>query len=218
MKKVILLAAAFSSLTFFDCARNEPDVTPQGSSKLIVKSNLATKGGDDPGAEQVVFTGDDILWFNGLTKEIRFQDNMTIEGSISLMRNGVYFYIDGDYLFSSMVSVIDYDSRIYNSLVFYYSTIENKFYLADGYPDLANAKNRYLDYGLNVSEEAYSLYLSAQKIRDENMEAIKADWNRFINQLKLENKYRDSPDEVITLPQVETPPPTAPVDSTKIVG
>ncbi|MDR1919462.1 MAG: hypothetical protein LBQ65_07435 [Tannerellaceae bacterium] len=218
MKKVILLAAAFSSLTFFDCAKNEPlepDTNLQISSKLVVKVDVATKAGEDTGAEQIVFTGDDILWFNGLTKEIRFQDNMTVEQLLSLMRNGIKFYVDGEYLFSSLVSVIDYDSRIFDSLVFYYSTIENRFYLADGYPDLAGAKDRYLDKGADVSDEAYALYLSTQQKRNENMKAIEAEWTKFINQLKLEEKYRDSPEEVI--PPIDvTPPEPAPLDSSRV--
>jgi hypothetical protein len=209
MKRVILLTASLSLFTFFNCTNNDPDVSPQVSSKLVVRTDVATT---KAGEGQVVFTGDDILWFNDLTKEIRFKDNMTVEQSISLMRSGIRFYVDGEYLFSSLVTVIDFDSRIFNSLVFYYSTIENRFYLADGYPDLAAAKDRYLDYGLNVSDEAYELYFSAQKIRNENMKLIEAEWTKFIDQLKLEEKYRDQPDVVIP-PQGDTPPPSAPVDS-----
>jgi hypothetical protein len=215
MKKVILFSTLLSVFAFSHCS-HEPEINTQETSKLVVKAaDIATKAADDSGAGQIVFTGNDILWFNNLTKEIRFQDNMTVEQLLTIMRNGIKFYVDGDYLFSSLVSVIDYDSRIYDSLVFYYSSIENRFYLADGYPDLAAAKNRYLDYGLNTSDEAYELYFNTQKIRNENMKVIEAEWNKFIDQLKSEDKYRDSPDEVIP-PQGETPPPTAPTDSSEV--
>jgi hypothetical protein len=74
-----------------------------------------------------------------------------------------------------MIFVSDLSSAVYNSLVFYYSIIENKFYLADGYPMDASV--------LQNPQEA-------RDIRDENRRQIANEWNRFIAQMKLEGKYR----------------------------
>jgi len=99
---------------------------------------------------------------------------MANTNSLSLWRS-VKFYIGEDYLFSSMIFVSDLSSAIYNSLVFYYSIIENKFYLADGYP---------------MDTSVLSDPQKAQDERDDNMRKIENEWNKFITLMKQEGKYR----------------------------
>ena len=54
----------------------EEEISGQTTSQLIVKAeskDVVTRSAD--GQDVVVFTGNDILWFNESTREIRFRDN-----------------------------------------------------------------------------------------------------------------------------------------------
>jgi len=142
----------------------------KGSNKEIVTKSASVTDADEP----VVFTGNDILWFDESSGEIRFRDNMSLSDDMYLWKT-VKFYINDEYLFASMIFVSDLSSAVYNSLVFYYSIIENKFYLAVGYP---------MDVSVLQNPQ------EARDIRDENRRLIANEWNRFIAQMKLEGKYR----------------------------
>ena len=107
-------------------------------------------------------------------KEIRFKDNYYQQNSISLYAN-IKFYLDDKYLFSTLTRVSDVNSQIFNSPVFYYSIIENKFFINDGYPDIA----------------VLGSLTEIQKIRDENMQAIANEWDKFIGYMKKVNKYKE---------------------------
>jgi hypothetical protein len=167
------------SIALTGCGRTEDIEPPSAASGLIFKvsqSEMVTRAGDDANVERVIFTGDDILWFNISTKEIRFKNNISqkkiIEG---VLNHAIRFYIDDEYLFSSMICVSDLNSQTFDNLVFYYSQIENKFYLKDGYPDVSVLQNS----------------AEHQNRRDENMAEIKDEWDKFINRIKLEGRYRE---------------------------
>lgn len=179
MKKMILLHTVVFCMAFVTGCSKTDEQLSDTPSRLIFKASqqeVVTKSGSDTNVEQVIFTGDDIQWFNASTKEIRFKNNISqkviIEGVIS---RSIRFYIDEEYLFSSMIYVSDLNSQIYDSFVFYYSQIENRFYLKDGYPDVSVLQNS----------------AEHQDKRNENMAKIKAEWDKFINQLKLEGKYQE---------------------------
>jgi hypothetical protein len=121
-------------------------------------------------AEPIVFTEKDIVWFNESTKEIRFKDNIAMKAALTNVM-ALKFYIIGDYLFSSHVLIGSSDTEITNSLVLYYSTAENKFYLLAGY---------FPPSGLELSPPGS---------RDNFMLTIATEWNKFINQLKKEKKH-----------------------------
>ena len=53
--------------------------------------------------------------------------------------------------------------------------IENKFFINDGYPDIA----------------VLGSLTEIQKIRDENMQAIANEWDKFIGYMKKVNKYKE---------------------------
>jgi hypothetical protein len=127
-------------------------------------------------AEPIIFTGSDILWFNETTKELRFKDNYAKKDVFSGFRS-IKFYMDGDYLFSSMIYVNSLSSQVFNSLVFYYNITENKYYLLDGYPSDTSV--------LSNSQQS-------QQLRDENRQKIESEWNRLIDQLKEEGKYQNN--------------------------
>jgi hypothetical protein len=180
MKRKVLLFTALTGFLLSGCRPGTAEEIPDTASRLIAKSaNLetTTRSATGESSETVVFTGDDILWFNETTKELRFKNNMSLNESISLVHgNGIKFYIDDEYLFSSMRGISDVSSQTVNRPVFYYSAIENRFYLADGYPPVT-------DY-LSDPE-------AAQAERDENMRMIANEWNRFIEQMKKEERYKN---------------------------
>jgi hypothetical protein len=180
MKMSILF---FTGLMFLPQAGCQPEAEEPGElpeSGIIVRAaseEAATKTAlRGAGEEVVVFTGEDILWFNETTGELRFINNSSNAGSLTgLATTALRFYIGDEYLFSSMIRVSDLNSQIFNSLVFHYSQIENKFYLRDGYPQADVLSNPQM----------------AQEIRDENMRKIASEWSVFIAQLKKEERYRN---------------------------
>jgi hypothetical protein len=162
------------------CRPESEDIPLQNGSSIIVRASNAEErvATRSEASDPVVFTGDDIVWFNETTKELCFKNNFSnspINNSGLYATRAIKFYIDDEYLFSSMVYVSDFSSQTFNSLVFYYSITENKFYLMDGYPAVSVLSN---------PEEA-------QKIRDENMQKIADEWNKFIEQMKKEDRYKN---------------------------
>jgi hypothetical protein len=177
MKKVILWCTAMMGFSLSGCSPGAEEEIPSTASRLIVRTaseEVTARSAGGNLSEAIVFTGDDILWFNETTKEIRFKDNVSNNPHNKGFGKSIKFYIDDEYLFSSMVYVSDISSLTYNSPVFYYNLTENKFYLKDGYPDASVLQNG----------EA------AQAERDENMRKIAAEWNRFIELMKNEGRYR----------------------------
>jgi hypothetical protein len=175
--RTIILLLCLSIAT----ACSKTDEQEQLSSHLIFKSSqepaLTRTGGinleEAGGGGQNVFTGDDILWFNTSTRELRFKNNISQKEIIAaLLSRSIMFYIDDEYLFTTMTCVSDLNSQTCDSPVFYYSQIENRFYLKDGYPDIAFLQNS----------------AAHQSLRNENTEKIRYEWDKFINQLRIEGK------------------------------
>jgi hypothetical protein len=94
---------------------------------------------------------------------------------INLNNIAISFYINDEYLFSSVIYANSLNSQIFNSLVFYYNIVENKFFLLDGYPNVSVLSNPQ----------------ESQALRNENMQKISSEWAKFINQLKKEGRYRN---------------------------
>jgi hypothetical protein len=176
MKNSVLLLAATVSVLLSGCRPEAEEEIINQTSMLVARASneeIALRSSSNLNdSEPVIFTGNDILWFNETTREIRFRDNMLNSNNIQGWR-AIKFYIGDEYLFSSMIFVSDLNSAVYDSLVFYYSIIENKFYLADGYP---------------VDVSVLSNPQKAQEMRDENRRKIADEWNKFIEQMEKENK------------------------------
>ena len=196
MKKTVLLFVAVLGFLLYGCTKDSPyDTVREGSlasvgpPAIIVRASNdeITTRSDEMGT--VVFTGNDILWFNETTKEIRFNDNFSMKDVFSGFRS-LKFYMDGKYLFSSMIYVNSTSSQVFNSLVFYYNMMENKYFLLDGYPAINNG-DVLIGGWLNMNGSSVPATNELiQQIRDENRQQIESDWNKFINQLKKEGKYK----------------------------
>lgn len=174
MKKITLFSVIlFCALWAAGCANN--DLTDNGSgipaSNLVAKAEIIREG---ESVSEVLFTGDDILWFNGKTKEIRLKNNYYYNQAHSFYYDRLTFFLDEVSMFS-LLRVLDINSQIFNVPVFYYTCIENKFYITDGYP--------------NISVLGYNK--GTQLERDENMQAIADEWGKFIDFMKKTKKYRE---------------------------
>lgn len=177
MNKLILIYTVIAGFFLSGCSSmddsSDNDPSPSNSSSLmfhLVASSL------EDNSDSLIVSGDRILWFNATTKEMRFIDNYSVAQLISTTSkyDRLKFYIKNQYLFSSFF-VSEINSQIINSLVFFYSQTENRFYLKDGYPDISVLENS----------------LGIQQLRDENTGKIASEWKLFINQLKLEGRYRE---------------------------
>jgi hypothetical protein len=158
------------------CHPGLEEAQEQTASKIIVRASSADVIGrsasNSDALEPIVFTGNDIEWYDEKTKEILFKNNYSITPMTSSC-SAISFYIGDEYLFSSMF-VSSVNSQIFNSPVLYYNITENKYFLTDGYP------------GASVLQDPQK----AQALRDENMRIIASEWNKFIDRLKIEGKYK----------------------------
>ena len=173
MKKIVLLIGALCCL-LSGCSVGIDDKEASVSANpdaiaIIVRATSVDSITKSNVNEPVVFTGNDILWFNEVTKEMRFKDNLAMKSVLSNVQ-ALKFYLRDEYLFPSII-VNSLSSQIINSLVFYYNILENKYFLLDGYPP-----------GTFPS--------SAEDVRDINTQNMASDWNKFIDQLKKEGKYK----------------------------
>ena len=160
-----------------------------GSSIFVLASSsemAASNTFDSNNAGPHVFSGNDILWFNETTRELRFKDNYSFK-QVILKYDAISFFIHDEYLFSSMVYVSSKGVQLINSLVLYYNQIENKYFLLDGYPEQdVLEKNEPAFAPITDHEDIKDLPQYAKDIRSENALKIAAGWEKFINQMKNE--------------------------------
>ncbi len=134
---------------------------------------------------QTVFTGENIVSYNGKTGEIILKNVKENEKQPVFNKFGgdLAFYKDGELLFKLKSGVVhDYENPMYNTPVLYYSRYSDdfkvmgkwKFYIVDGYPN-----------GLPINQFRNSKYNE----RVANVEKILKGWNVFVESLKKEGKY-----------------------------
>lgn len=173
IRKTFYISLMTISLAWYGCTvadeTDDPSSDPTRSS-IVFKLVPSAVGS---GVDTLVLKGDKVQWYNATTKEVRFTDNYAVAQSIPFASyQSVKFYLRTSYLFSSFLATSS-NSQIVSSLVFYYSSTENRFYLKDGYPDVSVLSNPEAE----------------QQLRDENRKKIADEWALFINQLKLEGRY-----------------------------
>ncbi|MDP4239075.1 MAG: hypothetical protein Q8904_06335 [Bacteroidota bacterium] len=135
-----------------------------GKPELTFKASPASETNPN---DTILFTGNDIKWINGTTGEICFVNSLTISKIKSYHR--IRCYLGTDSLFSATVT-LPAVSPIINDLVMNLNLNDGHFYFEDGYPD-------WIDN------------LGTNSIRIQNKQKRAAAWNRFIDELKKEDKY-----------------------------
>lgn len=118
---------------------------------------------------QLVFTGDNIDWFNPVTREIKFK-NIEPSTSIFPVYSKIEFRIGDKVLFTANSFVIDSYSQSFLDLVVYYNYAEDKYYLDDCYPNTDAIR----------STEEVKKHIKNREIQ----------WNTFISILQAEKRIR----------------------------
>lgn len=194
MKSNYFKLAGLLFITLFISCNNDVEEQPTTSSIIEIKAKPITtqaKGNEMRATQKttsniaVVFTGDEIVSYNGKTGEIILK-NIEKENPIDVLKkyeNKLDFYKNGVLIFSLKKRIVsDIESAFYNEPILHYSSIEdNKFYIRDGYP-----------WGLpidDVTTEREGQALLVAKERKTNAEKILASWKQFVDELKKEGKY-----------------------------
>ena len=113
----------------------------------VEKAALFAVGIGEPGtrsdadAERVLFTDNDIEWFDPVTRELRFRSHAEpLREAIPLLA-GIDFYLGGEYLFSGGATYVDLIcSQMFDDLVLCCGKIDGeviddgRYYLYDCYP------------------------------------------------------------------------------------
>lgn len=115
---------------------------------------------------QLVFTGNDIDWFNPDTREIKFINLKPGVFSIPIYAQ-IDVNLNDETLFAIVACINGSVSRSYDDLVLFYDSETSKYYLHDNYPDYWDLE-------------------STQK----NIEKRSVGWNKFLEQLKKEGRLK----------------------------
>ncbi len=138
----------------------------QQSKITAVASYDLSSNADNESVSELLFTGDDIAWFNPNSKEIKFT---TVEpGLFSLpMHAKIDIKLGEEPLFTIVAYINAAVSRAYDDLVLFYDLETSKYYLYDNYPD----------------------YWSPETT-EVNRQHRSANWNKFLEQLRKEHKLK----------------------------
>lgn len=142
-----MVAIAIANMTMTACSLDgtEPEKpfvtcpTSEATLRVCGISQTGTRSASDMG--NVLFTEDDIEWFDATTREIRFRDTMEpLREKIPLL-TGIDFYLGGEYLFSGGATCVGLIcSQVFDNLVLCCGKIDGEviddghYYLYDCYP------------------------------------------------------------------------------------
>lgn len=115
----------------------------------------------------IIFSGNDIQWFNPNTREIKFKKNVDCRSFQTYQK--IHFKLNENYLFTAQTYASQYHSFTVNDLVLFIDSFTQKCYLHDCYP-LDVAKN--------------------DPVTKKNKEKRTNGWNAFCTQLKVEGKIK----------------------------
>ena len=139
-----MMAIAIASMTMTACSldSNEPEkpftTCPAPETTLYACGVGQSETRSVADAQNVLFTEDDIEWFNVTTREIKFKD--MDEPLYKRMQpfHEIEFHLGDNALFVVSSFVGDWDSRIFTNLVLHYDVISDPnhghYYLQDCYP------------------------------------------------------------------------------------
>lgn len=161
MKKIT--AIFFFSLFLWLAGCDSENWTDRSSEIVVVALSGKWEGVES--GDEILFTGDNIAWFDLKTKELRFKNNPFEKRSILYTK--ILFKISGRDLFLADL-ITDPVSSQYEDLVLYHNAKNKKFYLYESYPN-------------KIDTEIVRLNT---EIRSEN-------WAAFIYQLGREKRLKE---------------------------
>ena len=167
---LVLMMLAAIPLSLAACGDNDDDKTADTKQKLYV-CGVGEGRRAAVGTEEVLFTEDNIKWFNVNTREIKFKtEPVTDEKLYSFDK--IVFRLGNQVLFDVQgVSLID--SRVYTELVLCHGSMEKKgpewgYYLYDCYP----------------------LQFASDERVKANLQKLAPQWDIFIRHLKSKGKLK----------------------------
>lgn len=149
------------------CDDNENGTSNQ-SSKIQAYGIVQTRSAEDN--PTLVFSGDNIKWFNSTTREIKFK-GVEPSSDIFPIYTKIEFRTDGKSLFTACSFVSDVNSESFYDLVIYYDTALHKYFLDDCYPNTDQIRSH--------KEVAM------------NKVARVDQWEDFLNTLRSENRLKE---------------------------
>ena len=141
-----MMAIAIASMTTTACSSlsiepEKPFTTCPVETPMLYATGLGQSGTRSvANAQNLLFTGDDIEWFNVTTREIKFKDKDMDEPLYKRMQpfHEIEFHLGDNELFVVSSFVGDWDSRTFTDLVLHYDVItdpnQGHYYLHDCYP------------------------------------------------------------------------------------
>ena len=166
MKNIAMLIVGL----FAFCSCNDTD-TPQKmqQSQIIAVTSYEGKAKtieEEQTESKLLFTGNDIAWFNTTSREIKFSTIKTEPFSIPPYAH-IDIKIENETLFSIVAHINASADRAYDDLVLFYDLKTSKYYLYDNYPN----------YWSPVSTK-------------QNAQKRASGWNKFLKQLSKEGRLQ----------------------------
>jgi hypothetical protein len=139
-----MMAIAIASMTMTACSSGDIETEKPFTTDPVEKATLYACGINQSGTrsmtdvDNIIFTEDDIEWFNVTTREIKFKD--TEEPLYKRLEpyREIKFYLGDNALFVVSSFVSDIHSMIFTDLVLHYDLIsdpnQGHYYLHDCYP------------------------------------------------------------------------------------
>ena len=139
-----MMAIAIASITMTACSSDNNETEMPFSSDLVDNGTLYACGvgqsetRSDVEDSNVLFTENDIEWFNVTTREIKFREMQEQLYSRLQPFHEIKFYLGNNVIFVVSSFVGDWDSRVFTDLVLHYDVIsdpnQGHYYLHDCYP------------------------------------------------------------------------------------
>ena len=166
MKYLILICTVLFSLC--SCSDTELSKDVQKSKITAVAHYDVTTKADNAALakNQLLFTGDDIAWFDSDSREIKFTTIKPEPFSIPMYAQ-IDIKLEDETLFTIVAHINNAVSRAYDDLVLFYDLETSKYYLYDNYP----------------------AYWSPETT-EINRQNRQINWNKFLEQLKGEGRLK----------------------------
>ena len=169
-----MMAIAIASMTMTACSSGDIETEKPFTTDPVEKATLYACGINQSGTrsmtdvDNIIFTEDDIEWFNVTTREIKFKD--TEEPLYKRLEpyREIKFYLGDNALFVVSSFVSDIHSMIFTDLVLHYDLIsdpnQGHYYLHDCYPpQFINDERTQANIRKNAGQwELFTYYLESK--------------------------------------------------------
>ena len=169
-----MMAIAIASMTMTACSSGDIETEKPFTTDPVEKATLYARGINQSGTrsmtdvDNIIFTEDDIEWFNVTTREIKFKDtDEPLNKRLEPYRE-IKFYLGDNALFVVSSFVSDIHSMIFTDLVLHYDLIsdpnQGHYYLHDCYPpQFINDERTLANIKKNAGQwELFTYYLESK--------------------------------------------------------